>query len=146
MNQSLLIRTTINFYSDFPKVQADMRKILKYASSQNRMFLQPIIDNEPAKALSPELAALEVSTEDFEATEEFTPEVHADAVTLAKSVVAQVIRRQAGSFDAAKDVLALKYAGAPRTFGYLAEVATFILREIMELSAPELHALQPVND
>jgi hypothetical protein len=144
MNQELLIRNTINSYSDFPKVQADMRKILKYASSQNRMFLQPLIDNEPA--LSPELAALDASTEAFEASEAFTAEVGADALTISKAVVAEMILRKSGSFTAAKDELALKYASAPRTFGYLAEVATYILREIMALTAPELHALQSSND
>jgi len=43
MNHHKVITDIINKYSDFPKTQADMRKLLGYAESQFRMFLTPII-------------------------------------------------------------------------------------------------------
>lgn len=46
MDQLKLINATINKYSDFPTIQADMRKLLKYTESQFRMFMKPIINNE----------------------------------------------------------------------------------------------------
>jgi hypothetical protein len=140
MNQLQLVRNTIAKYSDFPIVQQDMRRILKYVSSWQRMGLDPIISNEPA--LSPKLAALDASTEVFEATEAFTAEVEADAVTIAKAIMAQVIDRKAGSFDTAKDALLLKYVGAPKTVGYLVQVAEYILHEIMELTPQQLHVIR----
>jgi len=104
MNQITFISNLINSYRDFPKVQQDMRKIVKYIESWQRLTLEPVINNAPAKAISPELAALDASTADFEASEAFTADVEADSVTIAKAVMAQVIDRKAGSFAAVKDV------------------------------------------
>jgi len=49
MNHQKVIIDTINRYADFPTVQADMRKLLKYAESQFRMFLVPITKEDARK-------------------------------------------------------------------------------------------------
>lgn len=46
MDHTKCINDVLNKYSDFPSIQSDMRKLLKYTESQFRMFLTPIIKNE----------------------------------------------------------------------------------------------------
>lgn len=50
MNHYRLIQNIINKYSDFPAMQADLRKVLKYAESQHRQFLTPIIKDLPIES------------------------------------------------------------------------------------------------
>lgn len=47
MNHQKLINETIGRYADYPTVQRDMRRLLKYVESQVRMFLMPIIKDLP---------------------------------------------------------------------------------------------------
>lgn len=138
MNHEKLVRSTIDKYRHLPQVQEDMRKILKYASSQTRMFLDPIINNEPPKAANSKLAALQASTDDFEATEAFTAEVKADALKIGKAVAAQTIFARPGAYAAAWDELAVKYSEQPNTTEYLKQVAQIILAEIEAIAPAEL--------
>lgn len=46
MNHSKCINDVLNRYNDFPGIQADMRRLLKYTESQFRMFLTPIIKDD----------------------------------------------------------------------------------------------------
>lgn len=56
MNQKKCILDTINKYSDFPGVQADMKKLIKYTESQYRFFVSDILsENLPQSATAPEL-------------------------------------------------------------------------------------------
>lgn len=47
MNHQKLIADTIAKYADFPTIQRDMRRILKYAESANRMFLCQFVKDTP---------------------------------------------------------------------------------------------------
>jgi len=142
LNHDKMIRTTINSYSDFPKVQSDMRKLLKYASSWQRMNLDRILTNEPIKVANPTLDALVASTEDFESTEDFTPAVKADALAVAKAITAQVILSQAGCYDTLKQELAVKYSAQPAVAEYLRKSALVILSWIEEFTPAELLQLR----
>ncbi|GAM09491.1 hypothetical protein OR1_01770 [Geobacter sp. OR-1] len=53
MNHHKVISDVISKYSDFPGVQADMRRLLKYTESQFRMFLTPLIKEESTPAPTP---------------------------------------------------------------------------------------------
>lgn len=54
LNHYRLIQNIINKYSDFPAMQADLRKVLKYAESQHRQFLTPIIKDQTLPVESPD--------------------------------------------------------------------------------------------
>ncbi|MBC7963338.1 MAG: hypothetical protein H7Y05_10385 [Steroidobacteraceae bacterium] len=71
MDHTKCINDTINKYADFPNIQADMRKLLKYTESQFRMFLTPIIKNQTP--LDEEMDAItdRFSEDDAEAHEAF---------------------------------------------------------------------------
>jgi len=142
MNHERLIRNTIAKYSDYPSVQTDMRKLLKYASSWQRMNLDPIIDNQPTKVANPQLDALTAAAEAFESTEAFTPEVRADAVDVAKAITAQVILSQVGVWDTLKQELAVKYTDQPAVTAYLKTSAQVILAEIEALAPADLLRLR----
>jgi hypothetical protein len=142
MNQLNLIRKTIDSHSDFPKVQADMRRILRLAESHTRMSLTPIINDEPTKAVNPALAALDASTEAFEASAAFTPEVEAAALAAAKAVVAQTVGGHPGTVTAVMADLTTRYADAPATLRYIKEVARYIVEELQELPVTALLALR----
>lgn len=47
MNHQKLISDTIAKYADFPGIARDMRRILKYAESANRMFLSQFVKDTP---------------------------------------------------------------------------------------------------
>lgn len=138
MNHNSLIRNTINKYNHLPQVQEDMRKILKYASSQTRMFLDPIINNEPPKAANSKLAALQASTDDFEATEAFTPAVKAAALAVAKAVVAEVIMSKPGTFESVMQELSVMFTDQPDTRNYLKQIAQIIIAEIEAIAPADL--------
>ncbi|ACH40676.1 hypothetical protein Gbem_3684 [Citrifermentans bemidjiense Bem] len=138
MNHNSLIRSLINKYSHLPQVQMDMRKVLKYASSQNRMFLDPIINNEPPKSANSKLAALQASTDDFEASEAFTAEVKADALKVMKAITAQIILARPGAYAAAWEELAVKYSDQSTITEYLKQVAQIVLTEIEEIAPADL--------
>lgn len=142
MNHSQLLRNVINSYSDFPKVQADMRKIIKYVSSWQRMTLDPIVNNEPVKAVNPQVEALTAATEVFEASEAYTEEIRQDTLETLKAVTAQLIFNRAGTFDTVKAVLAEKYAGQSAVTEYLWQNVLILLATIEALSPAELAQLR----
>jgi hypothetical protein len=138
MNHARLIRNTINKYDAYPTVQQDMRKLLKYSSSWQRMNLEPIINNQPAKTSNPKLDALTAATEEFETTEAFTPAVRVDALEVAKAITAQVILSRDGAYNTLKQELAVKYEDQPAVAEYLKKSALVILAEIEALSPADL--------
>ncbi|MBJ6800153.1 hypothetical protein [Geomonas propionica] len=137
MNHDRLIRSIINKYSAQPEVQSDIRKVLKYASSQTRMFLQPIIDNEPTKQKTSAVFA----TEDFEASEAFTEAIREDAVTLIKAITAQVVLG-AETFAPVKAALDQKYEDRADVRNYLCNAGRVILEEIESLPQQDLLKLR----
>lgn len=47
MNHSKVIQDVIQKYADFPSVQKDMKKLLGYIESQQRMFISATLKTEP---------------------------------------------------------------------------------------------------
>lgn len=79
MDHRRLITDTIAKYDAYPTIQADIRRVLRYAESQTRMFLTPII--KPAVDQRLEDIASTVTRPDFQATVAQLRDLYRRAVT-----------------------------------------------------------------
>lgn len=87
MNQTKCINDVLNRYSDFPTIQADMRKLLKYTESQFRMFLKPIIKDEPPRTINSINDEIDAITDPFTGDSEAEKALSAVAIATTRAIL-----------------------------------------------------------